>query len=423
MAAAIVTDLGYGDAGKGTTVDFLARQMNTLVVRHCGGPQAGHNVVTPDGQHHTFAQFGSGTLAGAKTFLSRFMLVNPLNMMREAGHLVELGQLDVWDRTYVDKAAIVITPWHASLNRMEAAARGSSCGQGIGVAQKQNIEHPELTIRVKDLLDPRLSQKLDNQRRYLLALGMAQEPTDWASRQAAGVMLDEDLADDLARSYRDWARLPQLVGSEDLDALMSVHAQTVFEGSQGVLLDEWYGFHPYTTWSTTTHTNALTLLREAGYSGPLTRYGVTRAYMVRHGAGPFPTGASSDLRFSEPHNLTGAWQGAFRQGHLDVSALRYAADVCGGIDRLVVTHTDRASSWFYCDSYTLHALPGEPNLDFQQVLTNQLMSGVHKVSYEQVNTPGLLAVLGERIAPVGLVSYGPTSDDKKVTAEMELEAK
>ena len=29
----------------------------------------------------------------------------------------------------------------------------------------------------------------------------------------------------------------------------------VFEGAQGVLLDEWRGFHPYTTWSTTTFDN------------------------------------------------------------------------------------------------------------------------------------------------------------------------
>jgi len=38
----------------------------------------------------------------------------------------------------------------------------------------------------------------------------------------------------------------------------------VFEGAQGVLLDEWHGFHPYTTWSTTTFANAETLLAEAG---------------------------------------------------------------------------------------------------------------------------------------------------------------
>jgi len=61
----IVVDLGYGDAGKGTVVDWLCSQpagepvRPRTIVRFNGGAQAAHNVVTADGQHHTFAQFGS----------------------------------------------------------------------------------------------------------------------------------------------------------------------------------------------------------------------------------------------------------------------------------------------------------------------------------------------------------------------------
>jgi adenylosuccinate synthase len=48
----------FGDEGKGTTVDFQTRELNsTLTVRFNGGAQAAHNVVLPDGRHHTFAQF------------------------------------------------------------------------------------------------------------------------------------------------------------------------------------------------------------------------------------------------------------------------------------------------------------------------------------------------------------------------------
>src|SRR5262245_21999790 len=77
--AIILGGLGYGDEGKGTWTDFLARTEPVhTVVRFNGGAQAGHNVVTSDGRHHTFAQFGSGALVrGVNTHLSRFMLLNP----------------------------------------------------------------------------------------------------------------------------------------------------------------------------------------------------------------------------------------------------------------------------------------------------------------------------------------------------------
>ena len=65
MQQAILTvDLGFGDAGKGSIVDFLTRETAAhTVVRYNGGAQAGHRVVTdgPDAQEHVFAQFGSGT--------------------------------------------------------------------------------------------------------------------------------------------------------------------------------------------------------------------------------------------------------------------------------------------------------------------------------------------------------------------------
>src|SRR5438552_2378106 len=46
----VVLGLGFGDEGKGATVDWLARQAPTppLVVRWNGGPQAMHHVVTDD---------------------------------------------------------------------------------------------------------------------------------------------------------------------------------------------------------------------------------------------------------------------------------------------------------------------------------------------------------------------------------------
>src|SRR5215213_2367436 len=109
--ALLTVDLGFGDAGKGSIVDFLTRAHNAhTVVRYNGGAQAAHRVVTPgpNPREHVFAQFGSGTLAGAATHLSRFMLLDPLAMIAEAQHLQSLNVTDAFEHTTIDERALVV---------------------------------------------------------------------------------------------------------------------------------------------------------------------------------------------------------------------------------------------------------------------------------------------------------------------------
>ena len=71
-SADIVVGLGWGDEGKGATVDALvAFTKADRVVRFNGGQQAAHNVIA-NGVHHTFASFGSGSLAGVPTYVSKY---------------------------------------------------------------------------------------------------------------------------------------------------------------------------------------------------------------------------------------------------------------------------------------------------------------------------------------------------------------
>src|SRR6266566_2542711 len=122
--AYLICGLAYGDCGKGATTDHIVRTRDVnLVVRFCGGPQSAHNVVTPEGWHHTFSQFGSGTFVdGCQTFLSRFMLIEPLAMMNEEKHLQELGVHDTFDRLTVDEHCLVITPFQKAVNQIHQIA-------------------------------------------------------------------------------------------------------------------------------------------------------------------------------------------------------------------------------------------------------------------------------------------------------------
>ena len=162
----VVADLGFGDAGKGAVVDRLCRTGEFgAVVRFNGGAQAAHNVVTADGRHHTFAQFGSGTLRGVPGHLSRFVCVDPLALAAEADHLRALGVPDPYGLLSVDRRALLTTPYHAAANRLREQARGAdrhgSCGMGVGETARYALDHPQDAPTAGDCTSrPRLLRRL-----------------------------------------------------------------------------------------------------------------------------------------------------------------------------------------------------------------------------------------------------------------------
>src|SRR5262249_27789272 len=175
MKRAIITvGLGFGDEGKGATVDYLTRLYEAdLVVRYCGGSQAGHNVQLPDGRRHTFSQFGAGTLAATsrpcRTYLGPAVVIDPLALLREAAHLSELGVKEPIGLLTIHPQCLVTTLWHKTLNRLREITRGAakhgSCGQGIGEARSYWLKHGQDAIFAADLHDVGvLRQKLELQR-------------------------------------------------------------------------------------------------------------------------------------------------------------------------------------------------------------------------------------------------------------------
>jgi len=406
----IVVDLGYGDAGKGAVVDWLCSPFGNApvhtVVRFNGGAQAAHNVLTPDGRHHAFAQFGSGSFTpGVRTHLSRFVVVDPLALAAEAWHLASVGIHDALDRLTVDRDALLATPYHQAANRARELARGQnrhgSCGMGIGETASYALCHPADAPRAGDCATPRtLTRKLAT-----LAERLADE---------LGPLDTPPLAD-LCDAYRVFAAKVPLVDPDYLSRVL--HAgPAVFEGAQGVLLDEWRGFHPYTTWSTTTFANAETLLAEAGATA--TRLGVIRCYMTRHGPGPFVT-EDPTLELPEQHNGRNRWQGPFRVGHFDALAIRYAAEVTGGVDEVALTHQDVAArhELRLCQAYQLDGQrverlePGPArDLQHQEQLTRRLLRA--RPVYDAPGVDWQAVVEQTTGAPITLASYGPTALDK-----------
>ena len=392
-----VVDLGYGDAGKGTVVDALCFEKRPRAVRRMkGGAQAAHNVVTPDGRHHTFAQFGAGTFHGVPTHLTRFMVVDPLALAAEAAALGNPFHL-----LTVDEDALLATPWHRAANQVRERRRGrsrhGSCGMGVGQTMEYEQKYADAP-RVGDVRSPHLAQILAQVRDRL---------TDEYGN------LDAPPVDDVVAAFRAFATRVSIVDAAFTDRLL-IEGPCIFEGAQGVLLDEWRGWHPYTTWSTTTFDNVLTLTTD------VRRLGVVRTYTTRHGAGPFVTEAP--LNLPERHNGVGEWQGSFRVGHFDAVAHRYAVEVAGGIDELAVTHLDAVNPEMrICTSYEVDGhrwdriVPGPfRDLGYQSALTAMLERARPATLIQPSNWSAEISeLLG---APVTLESHGPTRADKRMTA-------
>lgn len=412
----VVVDLGFGDAGKGATVDWLCSEQADLgvaaVVRFNGGAQAAHNVIVGE-RHHTFSQFGSGTLSGVPTFLSRFMLVEPIALAREARALESIGVRNPFDLIRIDARALLTTPIHVAANRAREDARGGnrhgSCGKGIGETAAYALGHSAPTVG--DCTRP------DALRFKLSALAAYYGPLIAESRHGFPPV------DDMVDMYVEFGAVVDITGPGALGGV-SAGGRLVFEGAQGVLLDEWRGFHPHTTWSTVEPSNARAMIDELGRDSYV--LGVTRTYMTRHGAGPFPT-EDPDLAkvLPELHNGAGEYQGGFRMGHLDELLLRYAIEVSGGVDGLALTHLDamdraRVAGTPIRGVQAYEGLPTVPvgewkDLDYQQALTDSLKA-VEVVAKELPSDPEDFArYLSEEMgAPVVLTADGADRADRQV---------
>jgi len=448
LRAYIIVDLGFGDAGKGLLTDFLARHFEaSLVVRYNGGAQAGHNVVAPDGRQHTFSQFGSGTfIPQVKTYLSRYVVIDPLALLVEGEALEGIGVREVFSRLRVSDQALVITPFQRAANRIRELARGAkrhgSCGIGVGEAFEDALTHPEISIRGGDLNRPDLLRRKarairDLKRDQMITFSKERSFPLHLAREFEAFEGD-DLIDSWITSVARIGELGLVVPDSILLDWFRETDTVIFEGAQGVLLDAEAGFHPYTTWSNCTAENAMELIDQFAPGTGVFRIGVTRSYAVRHGAGPLPTETDGLASLVREHNQHNDWQGDVRYGWFDAVLARYALRVTGGVDTLAVTHMDllpRLETWKYCQGYQELQLPGafpvtptmnaglltdfhpHPGLSLEERagFTRALCEAVPVLSDCRADEGSVTAEIerltGQRI---GMLSHGPKAENVRI---------
>lgn len=320
----IVIGANYGDEGKGLITDYCVQRSpeDSLVVRHNGGAQAGHTVITEKGRH-VFSHFGSGTMRGAPTFLSEDFIVNPILFMREYNTLRKMG---IQPKTYIDPSCRVTTPVDMALNyvieRVRKRSGGNHGSVGVGIFETVNRHR-------KDTEALTWSSIYWSQRRHIIDhLQYLMEDYVPMRLQQEGIEKDDPEALWLAEAMKDvgYRWYEDISGMRSRSAIcdariLDKHKHIVFEGAQGLLLSEEYGTAPHLTPSDTGVGNALKLI---GEKVNLTMWFVSRFYMTRHGAGPLEHEIARDaLGVIRPcdTNVTNEFQGDFRYAPLDQNAL------------------------------------------------------------------------------------------------------
>lgn len=321
-SATVIIGAGFGDEGKGLLTDFHAAPFGAdcIVARFNGGAQAGHTVVTPDGRWHVFSHLASGTLVGAATFLSRHFVSNPLLFRREKIELEKLGV--VAPAVFADERGLVTTPYDMLANQFAEISRGigkhGSCGIGFGETIERNLTE-RFRIQISDLSDVgKLRTKLDDIRRNwtpvrLKKLNVLKLTEEQAGLLAAGRMRDDFI--EAAIEFYDGIRLAR-------PEILTMRAKIVFEGAQGLLLDQDYGWFPHVTRSNTGLKNAVDTAIEAGINRLECVY-ATRAYATRHGAGPLPHELPDKpfANIKDATNIANPHQDNLRFGWLDLDTL------------------------------------------------------------------------------------------------------
>lgn len=322
----VIIGANFGDEGKGLATEYFAvRNMNTLVVRFNGGAQAAHTVVLPDSREHVFSHFGSGTLDGIPTYLSRFFLVNPILYMEERKNLVQkMKEQKTLPVLYVHRNAMVSTPYDMMINQIAELNRGDarhgSCGYGISETVLRS-EQEEYILTVANLHDvDTLREKLRKIRDEYAPQRLRELDCNNIPQDYAHYLKCEDIFESFLEDCAAFLRTACIMD----DSVMNVFDSIVFEGAQGLLLDQnLIEYSPHITHSNTGIDNVMEILQDVDFDYDLEVVYVTRCYMTRHGAGPFPneTADKPYRKIWDPTNVPNPWQGTLRFGILDLDFL------------------------------------------------------------------------------------------------------
>ncbi len=336
-----VIGANFGDEGKGLMTDFFCRTSDSVInIRSNGGAQAGHTVCTADGKRHIFSHIGSGSFAGADTYLSEYFILNPMLFSKELDTLGnDTGNI------FIDRRCKVTLPCDMLLNQFAETIRGNnrhgSCGVGIF----------ETIVRNRDKrygLDYDYVLKADrgtlkgeiNKINVGYCMKRAEELgiTGTAKAELMDILTNEMLTE----NYLDDLYAMTSMCYDTDEQIVEEYDTAVFEGAQGLMLDQNRSdYFPNLTPSDTGMKNIRAILDRLGKRDTEVCY-VTRSFFTRHGAGRFDTESmtvAEEYGLYDKTNAPNEFQGVFRYGWFDLP--EFMASLA--LDRKYIAEDDRIS--------------------------------------------------------------------------------
>ncbi len=419
-SSVVVVGLQWGDEGKGKIVDMLSAEAD-IVARFQGGNNAGHTLVV-DGVQTVLHLVPSGALhrgttcvIGGGVVVDPAALVAEVDALREAGHMLEAGQL------LVSQESHLILPYHKAIDLARERRRGKgkigTTGRGIGPAYEDKAAR--IGLRMIDLLDEshfraRLQEILAEKNAYLREM-LGGEGLDYDSMVGDLVVAGKRLQ-------------PHIVDtSRYLCDALTAGSKVLFEGAQGVMLDVDHGTYPFVT-SSNTNAGAVT----SGCGVPANKVGhvvgISKSYTTRVGSGPFPTEQFGELgeRLRSEGSEFGATTGRPRRcGWLDIGVLRKSTRI-SGVTSIALTKLDVLSGLGDLQICTGYELDGK-YLDEPPALADMVerlepvyethpgwsedLTSISSVDDLPDNARSYIARIEALVGvPIGILSFGPARD-------------
>jgi len=332
MSNLIVLGAQWGDEGKGKIVDLLSDKFQA-VARYQGGHNAGHTVYIGE-KKFVLKLIPSGVLRpGVLAVIGNGVVVDPAALLEEIATLQAVG-INVTQQLRISNRAHVIFPFHRIIEKISEGRDNrvaiGTTSRGIGPCYEDKIARRG--IRVADLIDVEFAQLFNS---------LAE---DKALIAEAFKISERINFDDICAQYEEFANQirPMVCDTAHLlNGMIREGKSILFEGAQGTMLDIDHGTYPFVTSSSAAAGGACTGTGVAPnkIDGII---GVSKAYITRVGAGPFPSEDKTELgeHIRSAGNEFGAVTGRPRRcGWFDVPLLRYTAEV-NGFDSLIITKLD-----------------------------------------------------------------------------------